>query len=397
MVGDLFPPTERARIWGLILSGELIGAAFGYLVAGEVASIGTAAWRLAFIVLTIPSLGGAFAIRRWLPEPSRGGRGQLQPEVEELATDQEPVEASAVDRGQVVEDAHVGAEETAVGMEEVEAFTSGQAQEEVRTRHVAPDHANVLHADPERMDLPAAVRYVLAIRTNVVLIIASALGYFYFTGVETFGLVYFEDRFHLAHGVAILAIAPLALGGLAGVIAGGRLADIGLRRGRMNSRIVVGGWSFTLAAVFFLPGLASGSLAVALPLMAVAGFAFGARDPPLDAARLDIMHHRLWGRAEAIRTLLRQSMTASAPIVFGAIADALAPPHRVAQLNSTHGFGANANAHGIELASIVLLLTLVLGGLFTFAAKRTYPRDVATALASEEATARARQREHQTE
>lgn len=133
----------------------------------------------------------------------------------------------------------------------------------------------------------------------------------------------------------------------------------------------------------FLPGLLANSLALALPLMMIAGVAFGARNPPLDAARLDIMHHRLWGRAESIRSFLRRTTTAASPIVFGLIADALASPVPGAHANGAHGFGANADARGLELASLVLLATLVLGGLCTFVAMLTYPRDVATALASE--------------
>jgi len=369
LVGDLFPSAERGRIWGLILSGELLGAAFGYVIAGEVASFGT--WRLAFIVLAIPSLAGALALRRWLPEPVRGGAGQLAPE---------PVEAARTGTGDDIDQGGPGDEDTA-------AVTAGPAQREVRDRDVKPHAEHVLHSDPEGMGLLAAARYVLGIRTNVVLVVASALGYFYFTGLQTFGLVYFQGRFHLSHGMGTIALGSLAIGGLVGVIGGGRVADWGLRRGRVNSRIAVGAWSFAVAALLFLPGLLTSSLALALPLMMIAGIAFGARNPPLDAARLDIMHHRLWGRAESIRTFLRRSTTATAPIVFGVIADALARPGVGGNANGAQGFGANANAHGLELASLVLLTTLALGGLCTFAAMRTYPRDVATALASEAETA----------
>jgi hypothetical protein len=84
-------------------------------------------------------------------------------------------------------------------------------------------------------------------------------------------------------------------------------------------------------------------------------------------------------------------MTATAPIVFGFIADQLVPPGARASTNGTHGFGANANAHGLRLAFLILLSTLALGGILTLFATRTYPRDVATALASESATAQDRQ------
>jgi MFS family permease len=363
LVGDLFPGGERARIWGLILGGELIGAAFGYLVAGEAAKLGPASWRYAFYVLAVPSFLGAWAVRRWLREPARGGRSRLRRGATRFI--------SADDVGP---DDQVGADDE---------FEESKAQEKVQEARVHPEPALVLHADPEKMSVWRATAYVLRVRTNLVLIVASSLGYFYFTGISTFGLVFFEGRFHIAHGEATLLVMLLGLGGLVGVIAGGRLADRWLEDGHVNARIIVGAVSFALAALLFLPGLLIGTLTVSLPLFILAGTAFGARNPPLDAARLDIMHHRLWGRAEAVRTLVRRTTTATAPIVFGLIADQFAAGAVHPSLDSAHGFGSGASTHGLQLAFLILLITLALGGLLTFVATRTYPRDVATALASE--------------
>jgi hypothetical protein len=50
------------------------------------------------------------------------------------------------------------------------------------------------------MTLWRATVHIFRVRTNLVLITASALGYFYFTGVSTFGLVYFEGDFRIAQG-----------------------------------------------------------------------------------------------------------------------------------------------------------------------------------------------------
>jgi MFS family permease len=368
LVGDLFPAAERGKIWGLILSGELIGSAFGYVIAGEAASFGPGSWRFAFFVLVVPSLAGALAVRRWLPEPVRGRRGQLRRETAK------PRRA----------DGRAPRAETAPGGSE---FDQSEAQQAVEQQEVAPVRTLVLHRDPESMSLSQAMRYVLRIPTNRVLIVASALGYFYFTGLTTFGLVYFQGRYHLAHATATILLALLGLGGLVGVLGGGRLADWWLARGSVNSRIVVGAAAFGVAALLLLPGLLAPNAVVALLFLSLAAIAFGARNPPLDAARLDIMHHRLWGRAEAVRTLLRRTMTATAPIIFGLLADGLAPNHLRAGASGAQGFGANANAHGLKLAFLVLLITLALGGILTVIATRTYPRDMATALASEAATA----------
>ena len=368
LVGDLFPAGERGRVWGLILGGELIGAAVGYVIAGEATTFGSASWRYAFFALAVPSFLAALLIRRGLPEPARGGRGRLR---------RGAIELVAADEARVRD----------YKARPDDEFEQTDTQRAVQEQHIAPKEQLVLHLDPADMGLWRATRYVLRVRTNLVLIIASGLGYFYFTGVTTFGLVYFEDRYHVAHSTATFLLALLGVGGLLGVIAGGRIADRLLRRGNINGRITVGGVSFALAALFFLPGLLLGTVATSLPFFIIAATAFGARNPPLDAARLDLMHHRLWGRAEAIRTLLRRMLTAGAPVVFGVIADQLAPPGAHPRANGAHGFGANANAHGLRLAFLVLLITLAAGGILTLMARRTFPRDVATALASEAAAA----------
>jgi MFS family permease len=337
------------------------------VVAGEASALGAGSWRYAFFVLAIPSVAAAFALRRFLPEPARGGRGSLERGAQDFAP------TTAADPSTAV------AEDT---------FERSEAQEEISHSDVSAVPDLVLRSDPENMSIWASARYVLRVRTNVVLIIASSLGYFYFTGVTTFGLVLFQERYHVAHGSATLLLTLVGLAGLGGVIAGGRFADNRMRRGDVNSRITVGAWSFIISAFLFGVGLLSHNVFISLVLFMLAGLAFGARNPPLDAARLDIMHHRLWGRAEAVRMLLRQLMTAGAPILFGVIADAFAPPGAAAHGNGSHGFGANANGHGLELAFLFFLISIVLGGLLTFVAKRTYPQDVATALASEAATRR---------
>jgi hypothetical protein len=44
-----------------------------------------------------------------------------------------------------------------------------------------------------------------------------------------------------------------------------------------------------------------------------AGFLLAAANPPLDAARLDVMPPRLWGRAEGTRSVVRTGLEALAP------------------------------------------------------------------------------------
>jgi MFS family permease len=51
LTGDYFASSERGRIYGLLLTGELIGTGFGFLVAGDVAVL---SWRAAFLALALP-------------------------------------------------------------------------------------------------------------------------------------------------------------------------------------------------------------------------------------------------------------------------------------------------------------------------------------------------------
>jgi MFS family permease len=126
--------------------------------------------------------------------------------------------------------------------------------------------------------------------------------------------------------------------------------------------------------IFILPTLLADSLWLALVFGFLAGIGLGGVNPPLNAARLDIVHSRLWGTAEAVRTTLVSISTGLAPLVFslvstelgGSTADA---PSAASALNHTFL---------IMLGSLVIAAALIL-----CVARRTYPRDVATAMAAE--------------
>jgi MFS family permease len=104
----------------------------------------------------------------------------------------------------------------------------------------------------------------------------------------------------------------------------------------------------------------------ALPYLIAATFALSAQNPPLDAARLDIMPALLWGRAEAVRTCLRAVAQALAPLLFGVFSD--------------HLFGGGHT--GLQWTFVIMLLPLAASAFLLFRALRTYPSDVASAAAS---------------
>jgi len=329
LVGDYFGGWERGRVYGYILAGELLGAGFGFAVSGDIAA---ASWRAAFVILAIPALVLSVFVAR-LPEPRRGGRGVLPHE-----TESPPQHADE------------GAHET-------------DAQRLARERGLEADPDLVLQGDPRRMNIVEATRYVLRIRTNIFLIAASACGYYFLAGVQTFGVEFAKDQYGVDTALANLLLIVIGVGAVGGVLAGGALGDRLLRRGRLSGRIYVAIGAAVLTPVLFGPALFTHSAGGALPYLIGGVFVLSAQNPPLDAARLDIMPPLLWGRAESVRTLLRSVAQALAPLLFGAVSD--------------HVFGGGRG--GLQWTFVVMLVPLAASAYLLFRARTSYPRDVATA------------------
>jgi predicted MFS family arabinose efflux permease len=349
LTGDYFPAAERGRMYGLIIAGELVGSGIGFVVSGDISSL--TSWRVAFLWLVLPSLVLAWLVWR-LPEPARGmsSRPPGGKERDSARPDRQILAGRAV------------------------ANTGARPQPEL-----------VLHRDPADRSLWWAVRYVLRVRTNVVLIAASALGYFYFAGLRSFAILFATSHYGVSKPTATALVAVIGAGALAGVYAGGRFADRLLHRGHARARVVVPMACLLALPLVLAPAIASASVAVALPLLILGAFLLGAPNPPLDAARLDIMHPRLWGRAEAIRTAIRSLGEAAAPTLFGYVSQfVFGGPGAAAGGAGTSAGGAGGS--GLEYTFLVFLVPLLAAGLLALAALRTYPRDVATATASIQAT-----------
>lgn len=298
LLGDSFPAQRRARVYGMVLAGELIGTGFGFVVSGDLAAV---SWRAAFGVLAVPALGIAWLWRR-LPEPRRGD---------------------------------------------------------------GDDHA----ADAP---LWPVVRYMLRIKTNLILIVAGAAGYFFFAGVRTFAVTFARNQYGLGQPAATNLTLVLAAGAFGGVLTGGRLADRLRDRGVVAARPLVAAVAVTVAAVLFIPALLTSAVGIALPLLFVAAWLLGMLNPPADAARLDILHPRLWGRGDGVRSVLRIGAEAIAPLLFGILSDTL-------------GGGGQA---GMQDAFLVTIGPLLAAGGLAFLAVRTYPHDVRAASSGARALAR---------
>ncbi|MGH9058787.1 MAG: MFS transporter, partial [Acidimicrobiales bacterium] len=345
LIGDYFASHERGKVYGYLLSGELVGAGIGFTVTGDIAAW---SWRAAFIVLAIPTFFLGRAVLR-LREPQRGGRSPL------------------IDPATVVADAET-VHDIPPGVQK-----ATEAQRLAQERGVRPHSDLVLGTRLNRLGFLDAARYVLRIRTNVILIVASACGYFYLSGVQTFAIEFSKEQYRVNQAVASLLLLVLGIGALAGVLVAGRLADRLLRGGHLPARIVVSAVAALATGVLFVPALVTRHAGAALIYLVVAAFMLSAQNPPIDAARLDIVPSQLWGRAEGVRTALRTGAQALAPLLFGLISD--------------HVFGGGRK--GLQWTFIIMLLPLFANGILLVRAVRSYPGDVASAAAAQDAAVHA--------
>jgi MFS family permease len=369
LTGDYFLARERGRIYGYILGGEIAGTAVGFLLSGWIS--GLLSWRFAFWAIAIPGLFLARTLWRTLPEPLRGGQSRLEHGTEDLFA----AASGAQGRTPGDDDADPAGEEAEL------------AHEAARIRGIQPDPNLVLDEDPATMRLTRAVRYVLRVPTNVTLIVSSALGYFFLAGLNTFAVVFVRGHYHTSQATATALLGVLVIGALLGTLVSGRLTDWMLRRGVLNARVWVPAISYIAAGLLLIPGLLGDHLTPAIWFDIGGAALIAAANPPLDAARLDIMPAGLWGRAESVRTLLRTLAQAVAPLLFGAIADLVAgfTPHS-APIGTKPGGIPQGTARGLEVSFLLMLIPLAAGGIILLRARNTYPRDVATAAASTRAT-----------
>jgi MFS family permease len=369
LTGDYFPARERGQIYAYILGGEIAGTAVGFIVSSSVASL--IDWRAAFVLLAIPGFFLARELWRTVPEPLRGGQNRLEPGVLDL---HEAAAQAASNQASEPEQAGEGAP--------VEDDLARQAAQE---RGVKPNPDRVLTEDPRAMSLNRAVRYILSVPTNMHLIISSSLGYFYFSGLTTFALLFVRGHYHVNQATAEVVLAALVGGAMIGTLVSGRITDTMVRRGFIEARVWVPALCYLGAAALLIPGLLGSNLTPALWFDVAGASLLSAANPPLDAARLDIMPALLWGRAESVRTFVRSLAQALAPLVFGGLSQLIAGIVPAQAPIGTHAGGVSpSEARGLEISFLILLVTLFAAGLFLARARFTYAEDVATAAATVE-------------
>ncbi len=370
LTGDYFPARERGRVYGYILAGEAVGTAAGFIVSGTVASVFT--WRAAFVLLAIPGFFLARTLWRTVPEPQRGGQSRLEPGASDFAAVRSAADPPAEEQP----------DEPDRGDDPAPAAA--------RRRGVRADPRRVLREDPQALGLVRGVRYILSVPTQLMIIVGSSLGYFFFAGVQTFALLFVRGDYHVSQATSELGLGLLVLGALIGTLVSGQVTDLLLRRGFLEARVFVPAVCYLGAFVLLISGLSSSHFTPAV-WFDVGGMALiAAANPPLNAAALDVIPAGLWGRSESTRTFLRSLTQACAPLAFGGLADLVAGIVPQQSPVGTHPpLVSSSTATGLEVTFLVMLAALAAAGIVLLGARRTYPTDVATAAASQQATAEA--------
>ncbi len=374
LTGDYFAADERGRIWSYILVGEAAGTAFGFIVSGFLAS--AIDWRAAFFVLAIPGFIVARELWRTVPEPLRGGQSHLQLGTQSLDDALAQARAAQAQRGD-------GPDSESAESQAATA-TQDAAREAARRAGAEPDPERILHEDASQMSLVRAVRYIVSIPSNVLMIAGSSLGYFYFAGLQTFALLFVKGHYHASQVEAELFLALLVVGAVIGTLIGGRLPDVLLKRGDLGARVWFPGVCYVGAAVLFVPGLVGKHLTPAVWFdIAGAALVFAA-NPPIQAARLDVVPSGLWGRAQSALTCIRSLAQAAAPLIFGGVSQLVAGivPSQAPIGTRPHAPSSSAST-ALEITFLIMLTTLVAAGVLLFKARTTFANDVATAAASE--------------
>ncbi len=289
VIGDLVPSDHRGRVFSALLLGELFGSVIGLAISGEVAAL--VGWRWAFWALALTGSLVLILLARSV-EPERG-------------------------------------------------------------RPDAPTDGAAVPAKDQPISLRAAVRHLLHNRTLVLLVLASALGYYFFAGVQTFAVSLLHEAYGVSNTVAPLLVLVVGLSLAIGVLIGGPVGDRLLFERPRSGRLPVLVVAFAGSLAFIVPALISTKLGITMPLLIIGGVLLGTANPPLDATRIDIVLPRLRGRAEAVRTTVKDGADATAPLLFGVAGTA------------------------IGLRPTFVLMTVTLGAAFVLCALaiRTYPHD----------------------
>lgn len=212
---------------------------------------------------------------------------------------------------------------------------------------------------PPGPPLSSMLRAFVTIRTNLIVLVADAVGNFFYAGAASFAVLFISERYHLSNAT-VDALAPiLAAGVIAGILVGGRLGDRLTRIRGGRERVVLAAVCQLMATGLFGVALFCGSVYAASVFLFLGASVLGVAGPCLEAVRIDIVPAGMRGRAEAARGLLLLGSGALGPATFGLVATS---------------FGGRSGI-GLRDAFLVMLGPLTAGALVLLAAVRPYDAD----------------------
>ncbi len=267
LTGDLVSAGGRGRALGFVESGQLIGDGIGYVLAALVTTF--LSWRWGFWVLAVGGVVMAIALWR-VREPER--TGAAGPSRADAAADagvnERDIAADAV--GDTGDDAGDDADQET------------REQQMVREAGVEPSQRAILDDVPSEMSLWAATRYVVRVRTDVIVLISRAIGDYFLAGVGTFGVIFATRQYGLSQGFADLAILGVGIGALLGYLVAGRAGDAVLARRHLNGRLWLGALGYIVVPLPLYFAFRTHTVAVALPLFAAGAFLVAGAGPLLE-------------------------------------------------------------------------------------------------------------------
>ncbi len=333
LVGDITPAGERAKAMGSVDVGQLIGTGLGFLLPVIITAF--VSWRFAFWLLAV--WGAFLALAFWrVGEPQRTkGTGPGE------------------EKGQ-----------------------ESDVQKAVREAGVKPNPLAIVTKPPEQMSMWEATRYVVRVRTDLIVLVTRSFGDYFLAAISAFAVVFATQWYKISQSEANIAILVLGIGALLGVLLLGRFADRMLVRGHPRSRVLLGAAGYLVAPIIFFPAFLTHSIFLAVVLFTLGAFCLAGSIPTLDAVRIDVVIPRLRGRAESIRRVFRTVAEGSAPLATGFLAQHL----------------LGGGVEGLRAAFLIALPSVFIAGVVLLIALRTYEPDVAAALESSQKVAEGKQR-----
>jgi len=314
LIGDLFPPQQRARAMGVFMLGLPAGVFLAYYTAGVVGA--AYGWRRTFLFACIPGLLVAWLALR-LPEPVRGALDGAAPPA------------------------------------------SGTAAAGLRYAAGSPYAA------------------VLKLPTMWWIILSGVFHNFNMYAINTFQTPFLQ-RFHAMGLRQASTVSAISLGavGAVGLLAGGWLADkISARR--CDGRLLLAACALGLAApsVFLALNQPKGAIGAFMLLMAFATMNMYVYYATVYAAIQDVIEPRLRGTAVGIYFCAMYVLGASfGPLALGALSDHFA--HQAMRAAGATAMAESFKAAGLHSAMYAIPVLAVLASLVLFAASRTVEGDI---------------------